>query len=254
MRTSTFKAYDYAFAIGKIRVLERYLLKKDMLLQMTALSPEQITHLLRERGLWHESILKVKDVSGLQEFFSQENLRYRRLLKSLLLDENLLSAILSIDDLAKSLDFALKADNEFFILYLKTCIDLANIKMYLRLKFLGKQATFKERYIPSGNIKISPHKELLDIESIFSPYRDLIKESKEYLEKNHSFLRLERLIDSYLIGILKRAKYLCLGAEPLISYFLAKELEMKMVHFILLARLKDLPSEILRERIPETYV
>lgn len=75
-----------------------------------------------------------------------------------------------------------------------------------------------------------------------------------YWEKKRTFSYLEKLVDDFLIRYLKRAKYISLGIEPLIAYLFAKGTEIKNIRLILVGKIANLPLEIIRENLRETYV
>lgn len=85
-------------------------------------------------------------------------------------------------------------------------------------------------------------------------YEKILAEGVNSWEENRNFFRLEKLIDDLLTTHLKKAKYISLGIEPIITYLLAKEMEVKNIHIIIVSKINNLPEEKIRQRLRETYV
>jgi V/A-type H+-transporting ATPase subunit C len=86
-----------------------------------------------------------------------------------------------------------------------------------------------------------------------TPYAELAAEGIREWSEERSFTAFERLSDNYLIDYIKPAKYIVFGVEPLIGYLLAKEHEMKLIRIIMIGKLNDLPPEVIKERLRDTY-
>ena len=52
----------------------------------------------------------------------------------------------------------------------------------------------------------------------------------------------------------KTSKYINIGPEPIFSYIVAKEAEIKTLRIILVAKLNNLSPDVIRERVRELYV
>ena len=53
---------------------------------------------------------------------------------------------------------------------------------------------------------------------------------------------------------LKKAKYIVFGPEPVFAYGLAKKRELSLVRLIGVGKFNQIPDELLKERMSETYV
>lgn len=80
----------------------------------------------------------------------------------------------------------------------------------------------------------------------------LYGEAAEHMKT--SAASFEKWCDDVLISHVKKAKYLCLGVEPLIAYYVAKDMEIKSVRIILSCKHNGLPQETIRERMRKLYV
>ncbi len=184
-----------------------------------------------------------------------------------------------------SLDTAKKYKNNFLEILFRLEIDTINLKTLVRfivtkrdkryfkdvlihggylpyeffLREIGDneknlaQQIKKERY---GGL-ISPQRNTNDREksiSFLKNYEKLINLGITNWEKERSFSYLEKLADDFLIEHLKKAKYISLGIEPLIGYLLAKEIEVKNIRMIIVAKIAELSSETVRKNLRETYV
>jgi len=73
------------------------------------------------------------------------------------------------------------------------------------------------------------------------------------LERESSFVALEKEINDFLIQILKPAKYLSFGPEPILAYYFAKVNEINLIRMIILAKLNNVPSDLVKERLNNVY-
>jgi V/A-type H+-transporting ATPase subunit C len=65
---------------------------------------------------------------------------------------------------------------------------------------------------------------------------------------------LEKACDDFLIDYIVRAKYFPFGAEPLVSYILAKENEIKNLRLVLFGKKSGFSSEDIRRLLRNSYV
>ncbi|HEY8362915.1 MAG TPA: V-type ATP synthase subunit C [Tissierellaceae bacterium] len=159
-------------------------------------------------------------------------------------------------------DLALETDIPLFKKYVKDLIDFTNIKTLIRVKKQKKDMKFLEEVlIQNGNIS---KEELVlslndPIEVITHKYRnyDISPEMKKGLEIYQNTGRLselEKLMDNYLMELNKPSKYIHFGPEPLFSYIVAKETEIKVLRIIMVSKINRLSPEEIRERLRDLYV
>lgn len=140
-------------------------------------------------------------------------------------------------------------------------IDLANIRTFLRARYIGLEPrAFARLVYPGGRTKTEYLTDTyqLPIEEVlsrfqFSPYRPVIEKGASALEKENSFVPLEREIDSYVVSFLKLSKYFTFGFEIVMAYALIKKNEIMTLRLILAAKEKDMPAESIKERIPDAF-
>jgi len=157
---------------------------------------------------------------------------------------------------------ASKYSNKFLLGYLEAVADLNNIRNLIRLKMLeGNIRLLDAVLLPFGAIEKKMFLQHFDdsIESlgtVFSntPYGEIVIEAIRRWADENSLSTFEKLADNYLVNYLKPAKYIVFGIEPLIAYLLAKEHEIKLIRIIMIGKINDVPTDIINERLRDTYV
>jgi len=177
-------------------------------------------------------------------------------------DPQVIDIILDKGLYSHMLVLAKKLNNDFVTKLVTMMIDLANIKMVLRAQLIGKPWDFIERFlVPGGEIDFSlfAQQMQLDLNQIVkvyaaTAYAQLITDSLRIFQQTQSLAGFEKLSDNYLMSWLKRSKYAIFGIEPLVTYLLAKETEIKNVRIIMVGKINNLAQDVIRERLRETYV
>lgn len=155
-----------------------------------------------------------------------------------------------------------KTKTELFIEYVKDMIDFTNIKTAIRLKKQQKDLNFFEDIIiHGGNIEKESILYTLNdtVETMIQKFRNskiskwLIKGLDSYRETGR-LSELEKNMDNYLMELNKPSKYITFGPEPIFSYLVAKEAEIKTLRIIMVSKLNNLSPESIRERVRELYV
>ncbi len=154
--------------------------------------------------------------------------------------------------------------NRSLIELFQTMIDLSNIKNFIRVRELEKDRDFfKKAFLPSGRLDqesfLRIYEEPLDsLTDILkeTPYLNMVKEALLHWEwvKNRSLSELERASDNFILRYLRRARWLLFDLQPLIAYLLAKENEIKLIRMVMVGKLNNLPKDLIKERLRDTYV
>jgi len=151
---------------------------------------------------------------------------------------------------------------DLFINYVKDMIDFLNIKSAIRLKNQGKDVKFFEDVIlPNGNIDTDIILYTLNdsIDNMIHKFRNskissgLLKGLESYRNTNR-LSDLEKYMDNYLMELNKPSKYINFGPEPIFSYIIAKETEIKTLRIIMVSKLNNLSPDVIRERVRDLYV
>jgi V/A-type H+-transporting ATPase subunit C len=152
--------------------------------------------------------------------------------------------------------------NKFLCGYFKAIADLNNIRNFIRVKMLNESVKLLDSILlPYGSIDKKIFIRHFDdtVESFASSlsntiYSDVVTEGVRKWSDEHSLATIEKLTDNYIINYIKPAKYIIFGIEPLIGYLLAKEHEIKLIRIVMTGKLNDVPTEIINERLRDTYV
>jgi len=178
-------------------------------------------------------------------------------------DTNELAAVDRVCDAAlweHSLATARSKGNEFLAAYLRTEIDLANVRTFMRMKDAGRDATdLAQTLIAGGTLDIPFFRRLLGepVDALaraleFGPYADLTPILREWSpEKAYA---LERACDNALLKKVETAKMVAYGIEPLIAYVLRRQIEIKLVRTAVLAKLDGLARGDVEERLRTIHV
>ncbi|MBK1809213.1 V-type ATP synthase subunit C [Clostridium sp. YIM B02505] len=159
-------------------------------------------------------------------------------------------------------EIAKELQDPFIKKYVDTLIDLSNIRTLLRVKKQKKGRDFLAGALLSGG-RIDKEKFLVLLndssENVYgklsyTDYAGVLKFGMEQYTKTGSSSELEKLSDNYMMRFMKDAKYVSFGPEPIIAYIYAKENEIKNIRIIMVAKLNNIPSEVIRERLREGYV
>ncbi len=151
---------------------------------------------------------------------------------------------------------------ELFINYVRDMIDFINIKSSIRLKKQGKDmGFFEDVLLPNGNIDKDAILFTLNdsIENMINRFKNsrisskLIKGLEAY-KITGRLSDLEKYMDNYLVEINQPSKYVSFGPEPIFSYIVAKETEVKTLRIIMVSKLNKLSPDATRERVRDLYV
>jgi len=157
---------------------------------------------------------------------------------------------------------ALREGREFLTELVEKSIDLANIKIFLRAKFLGKEKSFLDLALADyGKIEKKFYLDIYDhpwqdLVRYFSrtPYNEITSSLIKEIDKPELVLsHFDRMADNFLLQSVRKAKFISIGPEPLIGYILAKENEVKLIRLIVMGKIGAWPKKAIRERMRELY-
>lgn len=141
----------------------------------------------------------------------------------------------------------------------RSWIDLANIRTFMRARYLGLESRMlPEIMIEGGLARLSDFYETYQftIDEIlgrfeFSPYRAVIEIGGASVEKDGSFAPLEREIDNVTVSMLNITRYFTFGLEVVVAYALIKQIEIKVLRLILAGKERGMAPASIKERIPD---
>ena len=169
----------------------------------------------------------------------------------------ILDKYMYIDMLARAKD----TKNSFIIDYVVRSIDFSNIKSVVRLKKQEKHLKFLKEVILTGgdiasDILIRAFDEPIEnMAAKFAPskYGEVVRLGLEEYIKSGKLSLLEKFSENYIMKDLKTAKYITFGPEPIFAYIAAKETEIKIIRIIMVGKLNNVDTAVIRERVRDVY-
>lgn len=241
--------YDYHNA--KV-ILKGIFLKKDFSNMLIWVGRVDIDKLRFNIENNHSELSKImrKAVEEVEEDFKEKKDPQRI---DILLDRYMFVEMM---DIAKSLE------DKFTIKYVKALIDLTNIKSLLRIKKQNKGKEFLlSAIIDGGEVDkdalvslLTDASENISSKLSHTNYEEVLKSGVEDFIKTNSTVLLEKLVDNYIMDLMKEAKFIPFGGESLIAYIYAKETEIKVIRIIMASKLNNITSKVIRERLRDIYV
>jgi vacuolar-type H+-ATPase subunit C/Vma6 len=258
---------DYAFAVGKIRALEKFLIKEEVFEKAIESDLSEALRVFVESDLYSEELLHIKDSEHLETALDCELLKLKNLIRPLILDKDLLRLI-ELDTITCIKNILQNYPSEILEDYFRCLIDMHNIKTFLRLHILNeppellKRLLVCEGFIPktvflelyTGDLAAFLNKlEYVHKQNRVIDYAYHLREAIERIERENSFIALEKAINDFLIDVLRPAKYISFGPEPLFAYYFAKVNEINLIRMIILAKLNNLSSALAKQRLSSVY-
>jgi vacuolar-type H+-ATPase subunit C/Vma6 len=234
---------DYGFVIGRVRAKETFLIKRNEYERLISTRSESEL-LSNVKAIWclESTEKETANFDNLLQAAHKENTDF---FTKYCLDQSVKQLLLNstaVKDKAMP-DYLENLSNEFLTLYFTVVIDLENIRSFIRIKNLAvkekqdiatQKKMFSNIFLSNGTIKESALSDLF-VETweelihwcASTPYQSCIEEGVVYLINRQSFLRLERLIQEYKQKILIQTRYATFGYEPLVAYYLLKDMEIR---------------------------
>jgi V/A-type H+-transporting ATPase subunit C len=137
-------------------------------------------------------------------------------------------------------------------------IDLINILSLFRIRHGGQErGRFLDAFIEGGSLSRSFFLQLFDepLDAMasrfaYTPYRDLAENGWDHLNRNGSFVVFERIGRDFILAYLRKANLIAFGIEPLIAYVHAKESELRVIRTVMVGKLNNVPSNLIKEHLP----
>jgi vacuolar-type H+-ATPase subunit C/Vma6 len=247
--------------------LEKFLIKQEVFEGAIESTLSEALKLFVESDLYSEELLHIKDGQQLEAILNQELFKLKKLISDLLLDKELIGLI-EFNTLECAENILRSYPSEFLRSYIRYVIDMHNIKTFLRLYWLKEsQEKLRASLTCDGFIKRDVFLKLYtgDLSSFLNrleyvhtssriiDYTLFLREAIEKLEKENSFVILEKAINDFLIQVLKPAKYLSFGPEPVLAYYFGKRNEINLIRMIILSKLNNVSSNLVKERLSNVY-
>lgn len=254
---------DYAYSVGRVRALEKNLVSRDVFLEAAGERElDSAVKTIFDAGSFSDDMLEVKNSAELDRFILSEEESLNKLSAELFLDNNFEQVFKQDNDPGRALSAAEETGYSFIIDHYRHKIDLGNIKIFLRVKYLDYPLErLTGLLMPGGFLDDSLFVNNFELnyseisEKLYaSPYQKLWNEAVDSLQAEETFVNLERGTEDFLIQYLKSAKYIIFGPEPVFAYVIAKQLELQLIRLVFVGLLTEIPPKIIKKRIGETYV
>lgn len=254
---------DYAFAIGRVRAMETRLVGKAVFREAAG-APDLAAALrtICEAGRFLDGFTDVRTAPALDAALEGEKACLDTLLGELLAGTGI-PEIIGLDSRPhEALALAEGLGSPFITEHLRRAVDLGNIKIFLRARWLGlpeerfaalalrggfcDEGLFVRGYAapdPAIGSQLAP-----------TPYGALWETATRALAERETFIDLERGIEDLLMTGLRPALTMVFGPEPVYAYGLAKRREFRLVRHVASGKINGLPAALIAERISDTYV
>lgn len=261
--TTRVAVLDYAFAVGRVRALENYLIPYQVFREAAeAETAERALELISDAGKFGEDLLLVENADQLDRVLLKERMALDFNLEELFLEKQLYHAYLAADNPAEMSRRLEATENLFVRDYFCLRLDLANLKLFLRCRYLElPEDRLAENFLPGGRLekKLFLENYQADFDEFYQLLRagqfgEIWKLATEHLVSKESLIVLEREIENLSLNYLRQARQITFGPEPLFAYGLARRHELKLIRIVLAGKFLQLPAQFIRERISQTYV
>ncbi|MGM0608601.1 MAG: V-type ATPase subunit [Candidatus Muiribacteriota bacterium] len=146
--------------------------------------------------------------------------------------------------------------------YVKNSIDFNNFRLILRCKGFDMNRDFFEKNIIEDGF-VQKHrliKAFTDSRENIHKYflgSDLFKNFEkinEIYSKENNFAHIEKEIDNALLDFIKKTKTVVMSQDNVVAFVLAVENELKNLKIILDGKANNVPENIIKERLRDSYV
>lgn len=254
---------SYAYAVGRIRALEKALVEQAVFKEASEEKDlASAFKVIFDAGNFSEELVQIEDSDKLDEYIEKEEEEVRRLMREILIEEDLLKIFLEEENPVEAVSVTQRTGYSFIQDYIRHRLDLSNLKVLLRAKYSGlPRDKFESMILQGGFLNDKLILQCFDFSYAeigeklqATPYKDLWARASDTLEERETFLDLERGIEDFLMTFLKKAKTIVFGPEPVFAYGLAKRRELRLVRLLGVGKINQLPDELLKQRISTTYV
>lgn len=277
---------EYAYAVGRLRALEARMLNDAQITRMVEASDLQSAFLVLGETPYAEKIDRLPHPFDFEELLKQELISTKRLLDNLAPKNEILDVIFKKYDY-HNLKVLLKNkiigststralyDIGTLPLHELEKLEIAQIasqnpktidntidKEYLKILTQAAKrhniplfSDYAKTFMVSAELRITLRSKEADIEEVLKKYKYTdFAEALEKFKASQNLFVLEKELDDLLLLKIKKARYFTFGVEPLIGFLHAKEVEVKVIRLILVAKLNRMKTELIKERLRASYV
>lgn len=262
---------EYAFAMAGVTSDEMY---EEILFNETKRVFEFVRELAKdEQGIvdlialkyeYQNLKLRLKNDysnSNLEKHILDTGIKRQNLEKNLLLvskEKDLQKASILLDKMyLEDIDKLSKELNEdIFREYSKIVIDKYNFITFLRLKKQNKNIDFIENiFVNGGSITKEELIKIFENDTYLPLFKkNTIAKYWDKFEKDRNISDIEKMFDNMVIDLALKYRNITIGPEPIFTYIIAKEYEMKALRLIMSGKLNNIDPEVIKERLRGVYV
>lgn len=147
-------------------------------------------------------------------------------------------------------------NEDIFIKYSNIVIDKYNIVTFLRLKKQNKNIDYVENmFVDGGSISKNELVKIYENNTYLPVFKKAtIAKYWDKFEKDGNISDIEKMFDNMIINLAVDYRNVTIGPEPIFTYIIAKEYEMKALRLIMSGKLNNINPEVIKERLRGVYV
>lgn len=254
---------DYAYAVGRVRALERNLISKAVFWEAAEeTNLEAALKVIFDAGTFQTTKIEIESTEKLDAFLEREAEVLRLEVSELLLEKDILRVLEIEDSPLEALAVAASVGYAFFVDYLRLKIDLDNLKLFLRAKYSEiSRERFESLVRQGGNIgtekfigfygqSLAEFGENLRATQLLGVWSSAV----DALMERETFIDMERELENELMRFLRKAKQIVFGPEPIFAYYLARKRELNLIRLLGVGKINLIPTALLKSRMSLTYV
>jgi V/A-type H+-transporting ATPase subunit C len=260
---SSSKRLDYAFAVGRVRALEVHLIARAVFEEAAeGRSLAAAMKILMDAGKFREERVEFQNSQDLDGYLDGERAAVLADVAALFSEDVYMRIIRERHRPRDLWHSARDLEHPFVRDYVRHLLDLSNLKLFLRARYLELPVGKWEPALLAGGFmeaqRFSLYHDLpfTEVGELLhaTPYREVWDRAVDTLLEKDSFSDLERGIEDFMMRHLRRARRIVFGPEPVFAFALARLKELELVRLIGVGKLLQIPADVLHSRISETYV
>lgn len=178
-------------------------------------------------------------------------------------DRNPAAVDAALDQLMQEIELQAASSSEFMVGYFGLHADNENLRTLVRLKVMAKDdknlaGELAAAFLRGGTLTLAsllaalfqPWPAVLELLAKPPPYgvgsesfRGFLEQGRTGVAERRSFVRMERFGREAELGYLRQTRYATFGHEPLVTFFLLRENELRNLRLLYAAKLAGRPDE-----------
>ena len=149
--------------------------------------------------------------------------------------------------------------DELVTKYFNAFFDISNITAFMRVRASGHtKESFEAACLHGGTINKRTFSDAFDLADESVPaalakgdYTAVLAPAFEEYAKTGRLYMMEKAMDDYLLGLLKKHRHDMFGIGPLMCYYIAKQREAAAVRMVMTAKLGGIDDDVVAKRVKE---